>query len=90
VLFIAAAGNEASNTDYYASYPSNYDLDNVISVGSITPSGSISSFSNYGASTVDIFAPGSSITSTWLGGSYATISGTSKLLRVKEVVHRQL
>ena len=78
VLFIAAAGNEAANNDAVASYPANYFLDNVISVGSITSTGTISSFSNYGATTVDLFAPGSSIVSTWPVSTYATLSGTSK------------
>jgi subtilisin family serine protease len=77
ILFIAAAGNDAVNTDTTANYPSNYNAENVISVGSITSTGSVSSFSNYGAVTVDLFAPGSSIWSTWPGSSYTSISGTS-------------
>jgi subtilisin family serine protease len=77
ILFIAAAGNSAVNTDTTANYPSNYNVDNVISVGSITSTGAISSFSNYGAVTVDLFAPGSSIWSTWPVSSYISISGTS-------------
>jgi subtilisin family serine protease len=53
------------------------DLPNVISVRSIGSNGARSSFSNYGASTVDLFAPGGLILSTWPINNYSTISGTS-------------
>ncbi len=82
-LFIAAAGNSSLNTDSSANYPSNYSTlsalgwEAVISVASITSTGALSSFSNYGASTVDIGAPGSGIWSTVPGGGYASYSGTS-------------
>lgn len=88
VLFIAAAGNGGSdgigdNNDTTPSYPSNYSTqasagwDAVVAVASITNTGARSSFSNYGATTVDLGAPGSSIYSTVPGGKYATYSGTS-------------
>ena len=83
VLFIAAAGNSASNNDTTASYPANYSTtaavgyESVISVASLTSSGGLSSFSNYGQTTVDLAAPGSSIYSTMPGGGYGTLSGTS-------------
>lgn len=64
ILFIAAAGNSTSNNDLTASYPSNYNVANVIAVASITNIGAISSFSSFGATTVDIGAPGSGIIST--------------------------
>lgn len=76
-LFIAAAGNDGSDNDTYPHYPSNYDLDNIISVASSTHTDSRSSFSNWGATSVDLAAPGSSILSTWTGGGTNTISGTS-------------
>ncbi|HJN67787.1 MAG TPA: S8 family serine peptidase, partial [Pirellulales bacterium] len=76
-LFIAAAGNSSSNNDASPHYPSNYDLDNVISVASTTHNDTLSSFSCYGATTVDLGAPGSSIYSTVPGNSYASYSGTS-------------
>lgn len=82
-LFVAAAGNAASNNGNLASYPSNYSTasvlgwDAVVSVASITSSGGLSSFSSYGARTVDLGAPGSSVYSTVAGGSYASYSGTS-------------
>lgn len=77
ILFVAAAGNNKSNNDRRASYPSNYDLPNVIAVAAITSTGSLASFSNYGAVTVDLGAPGQGIYSTVPMNSYASYSGTS-------------
>ena len=76
-LFIAAAGNESSNNDSVGSYPANYDSPNLISVASTTRTDALSSFSNYGATTVHLGAPGSEILSTVVGGNYATFNGTS-------------
>ncbi len=84
ILFIAAAGNATNNNDASLSYPGSYDNSNIIAVASITNSGGISSFSNYGATTVDIGAPGSAIYSSvpvrdkgqMLSG-YASYNGTS-------------
>ncbi|WP_205500865.1 S8 family peptidase [Rufibacter psychrotolerans] len=82
ILFIAAAGNGGSdgvgdNNDAVANYPSNYNLPNVIAVAAITSNGGRSSFSNYGAKTVHIGAPGSGILSTTAYNSYSNYSGTS-------------
>lgn len=76
-LFIAAAGNDGTNTDLIANYPSGYAVDTIVSVASSTATDSRSSFSNYGATTVDLAAPGSSIYSSIPGSSYAVYSGTS-------------
>ncbi|MEU4263710.1 S8 family peptidase [Streptomyces argenteolus] len=74
ITFAVAAGNESTN----ASTKSPARVADAITVGSTTSTDARSSFSNYG-SVVDIFAPGSSITSTWNTGDSATntISGTS-------------
>ncbi|MDP3719233.1 MAG: S8 family peptidase [Acidobacteriota bacterium] len=92
ILFVAAAGNGGSdgvgdNNDTTASYPSNYQCtangtyDCVIAVAAITSAGAKSGFSNYGAATVDIGAPGSGIYSTLPGkgnsSTYGSYSGTS-------------
>ncbi|RLS21741.1 MAG: hypothetical protein DWH72_01790, partial [Planctomycetota bacterium] len=77
ITFVAAAGNEASNNDSVARYPTNYNLPNVISVAAIDDRDALASFSNYGATTVDIGAPGVSIYSTLPSNSYGTYSGTS-------------
>ncbi|ALJ00804.1 S8 family peptidase [Rufibacter tibetensis] len=82
ILFVAAAGNGGSDgvgddNDVVASYPSNMDLPNVIAVAAITNTGAKSSFSNYGATTVDIGAPGSAINSTTAYSTYSSYNGTS-------------
>ena len=82
ILFVAAAGNGGSdgvgdNNDAVASYPSNMDLPNVIAVAAITSAGALSSFSNYGATTVDIGAPGQGIWSSTAYNIYESYSGTS-------------
>jgi subtilisin family serine protease len=84
ILFIAAAGNASNNNDASASYPASYASANIIAVASITSTGALSSFSNYGANSVDIGAPGSAIWSTIpkkqgnrVSASYASYSGTS-------------
>ncbi|MBS4027675.1 MAG: S8 family serine peptidase [Ignavibacteriales bacterium] len=80
ILFCAAAGNDGLSNDATLRYPSSYTSANVIAVASITSTGAISSFSNYGATTVDIGAPGSAINSTLpnnAGNKYGSYSGTS-------------
>ncbi|MGF1512592.1 MAG: S8 family peptidase [Elainellaceae cyanobacterium] len=75
--YIAAAGNVGSDNDIEPEYPASYDLDNVISVAASTPSDQLADFSNYGLTSVDVVAPGSSIYSTIPGGDYMARSGTS-------------
>lgn len=78
-LFIAAAGNSSTDNDANPHYPSSYDLSNIVAVASITSGGAMSSFSCYGATSVDIGAPGSDILSTVSSSdsAYDTYSGTS-------------
>ncbi|MEO8290765.1 MAG: S8 family peptidase [Gaiellaceae bacterium] len=76
-LFVAAAGNNFSDNDSSANYPSNYDSPNVIAVAATTNRDARAWFSNYGRTTVDLGAPGASIFSTWPGGSYRYLDGTS-------------
>jgi subtilisin family serine protease len=77
IVFVAAAGNDATNNDTTASYPATYSNTNIISVAAVGTNGSLASFSNYGANNVMIAAPGVSINSTYLANSYAYLSGTS-------------
>jgi subtilisin family serine protease len=84
ILFVAAAGNSGANNDAVASYPSGYSSSNIIAVAAITSTGALASYSNYGATTVDIGAPGSAIWSTvpksvkgGVASGYASYSGTS-------------
>ena len=81
-LFVCAAGNGdangngLNNDNAIKNYPSSFDLPNIISVAAMKSDGTLSTFSNYGAISVDIAAPGSDIYSTVPGG-YAYKSGTS-------------
>ena len=77
IMFIAAAGNAGTNNDVTASYPANYNLPNVISVAAIDKNGALASFSQYGATTVDIGAPGVAINSTTAFNTYSSYNGTS-------------
>ena len=63
-LFVTIAGNDHSNIDINPNYPGSFNIDNMITVGSIDSDGDRSSFSNYGT-TVDIYAPGGDILSTY-------------------------
>ncbi|KAF6814860.1 Alkaline proteinase 2 [Colletotrichum sojae] len=74
VVTVVAAGNEAQN----AANVSPANAPNAVTVGAITSTWAIASYSNYGTS-LDLFAPGSAILSTWIGSTTATnsISGTS-------------
>ena len=76
-LFVVAAGNDAANNDEIRTYPSNYDCPNILSVAATTFDDSLTDFSNYGANSVHIAAPGDSIFSTMPVGSYGILSGTS-------------
>lgn len=77
ILFVAAAGNESANNDSTPSYPANYAEANVISVAALDRSDQLASFSNFGATTVHVGAPGVAIYSTTPGNRYASYSGTS-------------
>lgn len=84
ILFIAAAGNSSVNIDNSASYPASYTSSNLIAVAALTSTGGLASYSNYGATSVDLGAPGSGIYSTvpaktqgQIISSYASYSGTS-------------
>jgi len=89
ILFVAAAGNAASDNDTIPFYPATFNssvgtstepaasYDSVISVASITNTGALSGFSCFGATTVDIGAPGSGIWSTVPSNTYAPYNGTS-------------
>jgi len=78
-LFVAAAGNDGVDSDETPGYPAAYDLPHILSVAASDRNDRRAAFSNFGAVSVDLAAPGASIRSTFNGGdaSYATLSGTS-------------
>lgn len=75
VVIVASAGNLGINNDFYFHYPSHHA--GVITVANLDGNDHLDYFSNYGARTVDIGAPGVDILSTWVNGSYELKSGTS-------------
>lgn len=77
IVFIAAAGNSQSDNNSVPHYPSNYEVDNVISVAAHNYSDRLASFSCYGSKTVHVAAPGRNILSTTPDNSYDVYSGTS-------------
>jgi len=77
ILFVAAAGNSSVDNDRNPHYPSSYDSPNVVSVAALDRHDALASFSNYGAKSVAIAAPGVDILSTWLDNAYEEKSGTS-------------
>src|SRR5437867_8603587 len=76
-LFVAAAGNASSDNDLFPQYPASFDSPYILSVAATDHNDALTSFSNYGATTVDLAAPGSNILSTLPGGGYGLLSGTS-------------
>lgn len=76
-LFVAAAGNDSANNDTTPSYPANYALPNVVSVAATNHRDTLASFSNFGATSVDIAAPGVGILSTVPNNKYDDYNGTS-------------
>jgi len=79
ILFVAAAGNDGVDADLTPGYPAAYELDHIVSVAASDRNDNRAGFSNFGAESVDLAAPGASIRSTFNGGdaSYASLSGTS-------------
>ncbi len=66
ILFVAAAGNGAKNIDLSPFYPASYDLQNIISVAATDQNDELAHFSNFGAVSVDVGAPGTNILSTYV------------------------
>lgn len=105
IIVVASSGNEGVNVDVSLRFPACYQIDNIISVAASTRADALWSSSNYGATNVDLAAPGQQITSTFAftdsqyltltGGSSfsaAYVSGACALLRAKypTETHQQL
>lgn len=81
-LFVVAAGNGGGDgigddNDTTPIYPCSYASPNVICVAATDAMDSLAAFSNFGAGAVDLAAPGIRIGSTYAGGDYAYLQGTS-------------
>src|SRR5262249_39639109 len=76
-IFVTAAGNDGADNDRTPFYPANYRSDNIVAVAATDRSDNLATFSNYGATTVHLAAPGVSILSTKPYETYGYMSGTS-------------
>jgi subtilisin family serine protease len=77
VLVVAAAGNEGENADKQPLFPAAYPDSNILSVAATNSKDKLASFSNHGAVSVDLAAPGDHVASTFWKSDYAYMSGTS-------------
>lgn len=75
-LFVCSAGNDGYDNDEIPYYPAGYNSAHIISVGASDEYDMLTWFSNYGAVSVDLLAPGQNIYST-LPGDYGFMDGTS-------------
>jgi len=75
IYFSVAAGNEAKAANLYS--PANANGTNIVTISAIDSLNRFASFSNFGNDVVDYAAPGVHILSTYIGGQYAYMSGTS-------------
>ncbi len=77
MLFVAAAGNSGLNIDAAPIFPASYATPNLIAVAATDNLDQRASFSNYGAATVHLGAPGVAILSTTINNTHGAFSGTS-------------
>lgn len=77
LIFVASAGNAGHNNDVTPIFPASFTLDNVVSVAATNSADNLAGFSDWGATTVDLAAPGVNIYSTLPGGRYGLMNGTS-------------
>lgn len=79
IILVAAAGNSSTDLDANPVYPACYPLDNILSVGYSTRTDTLAAASNYGATNVDLVAPGEQIYSTFgaTDNFYYSLSGSS-------------
>lgn len=75
IIFSLAAGNESDDANN--SSPARVNGANIVTISAMDSNDNWASFSNFGNPPVDYCAPGVSINSTWKGGGYRSISGTS-------------
>lgn len=81
ILLAASAGNNGEDNDRVPSYPASYPIGNIIAVAATRQDDTLAVFSNYGAASVHVAAPGSLILSTFPfeldPAGYRTKFGTS-------------
>ncbi len=77
IIVCVAAGNSATNNDTTPTYPASYRLSNMIVVAASDQSDALATFSNFGATTVDLAAPGVNILSTRPVAASLVVAGTA-------------
>lgn len=77
ILFVASAGNDDEDNELMPHYPGGYDVPNVISVAATDSNDALALFSNFGAQSVHLGAPGVGILSTTANNTYSVFNGTS-------------
>lgn len=75
IKFALAAGNESDDANNHS--PARANGSNIVTISAMDSNDNWASFSNFGNPPVDFAAPGVAIKSSWKGGGYNTISGTS-------------
>jgi len=78
IIHVCAAGNDGTDNDSDPHYPSSYDLPNIIAVAATDENDELADFSNYGATSVDLAAPGVNILSTLPQSSSCETNETSE------------
>jgi thermitase len=76
-LLVVAAGNDGDDLERKPAYPASFTDGNILTVAASTATDGLAGFSNYGATSVDLAAPGDAILSTLPGGGYGIKDGTS-------------
>jgi subtilisin family serine protease len=79
IIFVAACGNDNADNDTSPLFPASYEWDNIVSVAATDRNDLKAQFSSYGATTVDLGAPGAPVYSSWNGSDtdYRYFQGTS-------------
>ncbi|MBY0508343.1 MAG: S8 family serine peptidase [Bryobacteraceae bacterium] len=77
ILFVASAGNAALSNDVFPAYPGSFKQPNIVSVAATDNRDQLAAFSSFGPTTVHLGAPGVNVLSTFIGGAYQTLNGTS-------------
>jgi len=75
ILIVIAAGNAEVDNDRIPDYPSSIDLPNILSVAATDENNTLTHWTQYGATSVDIAAPGENFYTTRINGSYGEVSG---------------
>jgi subtilisin family serine protease len=77
ILFVVSSGSDGSDNDASPRYPASYAIGNILSVAATDRNDALAQFSNYGADSIQVAAPGEDILTTALGNEYQLRSDTA-------------